>query len=284
MSATMSMNRDISDESPSLPETFEAWRVSDAASARAYAGTGDRGRALIKTCIAALYPACRRESGTDRIDSCVRFRDGMNRRETLTPRPWYVLAVGPGVASPAQLVAAVLPAQARRIPLVAAFRAGGRGSWPPAMLAALELCGVEQVFASSLEGLKSALAHLARTLGPGGVACLGDHAYRDKVRALVPAGCFEHWLPSPVTVGLLAASGVEWDREVLAFSHAGVSIADFSPTSAAELGEPHPWAFFSPPELAPASARLVLAPGREALWDWPDLPTELFFQRRLGYS
>jgi len=266
--------------SPSIPDHFGAWRVADEAFARAYSRTGDRGRACIKSCIAALY----RQSRTDGpVSSAVssKYGDGLTRLEEITPRPWFVLAVSPEISSPSMLLSAVMPALAARIPLAFAVRPKGRGGWPRPMLTALELCGVEHTFSPPLEELKRCLSFLAREYGPGGVACLGPDAFERRIRAIVPEGGAVCGL-NPPSMGLLETPGVDWNRETLDFCLSGTVMQVHSdPAALAAAGH---GAVFAPARFAPSSARLVIGPGREFLWEWPDLPVELFFARRLVYS
>ena len=274
------MIHDLPDTLPALPAVFEACRVSDALMARAYARTGDRGRALIKSCVAALFQAARL-ADTAAVTTTTRFFSGLALSEELTPRPWFAVVLGPGVASPAQLVAALMPAVARRIPLVMAFRPKARGGWPFAQLTALELCGVEQVFAPSFENFKFCLDFLKSDHGCGGLVCLGLKPFWERVRAIIPDGCPAHWLAPPESAALFAGPGIAWDRDALEFSHAGLRIQEFKDPIA--LSREGHGVVFSPASSAPASARLVLEPGREALWDWPEAPRDLFFARRLVY-
>lgn len=266
--------------SPSIPDDFDPWRVEDETFARAYSRTGDRGRSYIKSCIAALY----RQSRTDGpVSSAVSsmYGDGLARLEEITARQWFVLAVSPEISSPSMLVSAVMPALAARIPLAFAVRPKGRGGWPRPLLAALELCGVEHAFSPPLDELKRCLSFLAREYGPGGVACLGPDAFERRIRAAIPHECAVCGLIPP-SMGLLEAPGVEWNREALDFCLAGTVMQVHSdPAALAAAGH---GAVFAPARFAPASARLVIGPGREFLWDWPDLPVELFFARRLVYS
>ncbi|NMC49512.1 MAG: hypothetical protein GYA47_08825, partial [Desulfovibrio sp.] len=62
------------------------------------------------------------------------------------PRPWAVVAVGSDFASPGRLLAACLPAIRARVEALAVVRVGRKTSWPPSVLAALELAGMETAF------------------------------------------------------------------------------------------------------------------------------------------
>lgn len=282
----MPMTSDPAQTAPSLPREFDAFRVSDARFGRAYDRTGGRGRALIKSCIAALYQVAR-PVDRGRVSATARYHSGLVRTEEMAPRPWYAVALGPEAASPSQLVAALMPAVAARIPLILAFRPKARTAWPLPLLTALELSGVEQAFAPAWKNFKQCLNVLCGRHGRGTLVSLGGKAFRERVRAVVPEGCRLHGLVPPESAGLFAGPGIAWDREALAFAHAGLRLEEFGggPDDAGrrEAGSSG-WAVFAPAAQAPESARLVVEPGREPLWDWPDLPPELFFARRLVYS
>lgn len=263
-----------------LPEDFEASRVPDSRFAKAYERTGDKGRALMKSCIAALF-----ESSASRgwaADSVSRLHhSGLVRTQERHPRPWFAVVLGPDVRSPSMLAAALMPAIAARLPLVMAVRLGARG-WPTPLLAALELCGVEHAFAPAPKELKSCFNFLRETQGEGGIACLGDAAFAKRVRALVPDGCAWAELNPPRAVGLLAAPDVSWDLDALGFC-LGETAVDAHKDEESLAAAGHSVAY-APAGRAPEAATLVLEPGRETLWDWPQLSGELFFTRRLVYS
>ncbi|WP_243366314.1 hypothetical protein [Fundidesulfovibrio soli] len=263
------MNHQESSPPPGAPPLPEQWRVGDGRFARAYARTGDSGRAIIKTCIVGLFETLDSQAPT-RTLAAGTFHSGNTRLIENRPRPWYALVLGQEVKAPAQVVAAVLPAMARRIPLVAVLRPGVSAPWPDGVLTALELCGVENVFAPPLRELPGCLEALA-SLGEGGVACLGDSALWSRVRDL---GEVSHWLRPPVSIGVVE-SGALWDMEAVAVAHAGV------PLERLEAAQGSLDAVLSSPDQAPDWCPLVLEPGREAMWEWPGLPEALFQQTRV---
>ena len=299
--------------SAGLPASLEAWRVSDAQSARAYEKTGDKARAHLKTCISGIFSACA-PSGAASTVLAARYHDGSSRIEERAPKPWFALAVEPGICAPAQVIAAVLPAIALRMPCVLAARPTGLGknagraarAWPHALLTALELCGVENVCNPPAKAFWAGLQELHGEYGPGGLACLGSHGFAERLRAKAQEFAAVWRLAPPGFIGLLEAPGVTWDREAMATAHAGVAIRtlDVAADNSGSVSSPHQasvfgeertlgpvcdadssWAVFAPASAAPPPwARLVLEPGREVLWDWPDMPRELFISRRLVYS
>jgi len=269
---------DTPESGPDICRTLAFWRVGDQAFARAYDAAGDRGRAVIKTALAALFEAAH-PGRPPSLAMAAGFHSGLMRVEQLTPRPWFLLVIAPDVRSPSQVAAAVMPALSLRIP-VFAVRLGARSPWPPAVLAAFELAGVEQVFAPPKEHFTRFLKDLNEQ--DGGVACLGDRSFWESVRGLFPLKRRVHWLAPPESAGLYHDPNTHWDDEILRFAHAGLRFVEYGPKS--QLQGETPWAIFAPAAKAPPSAGLVLEPGCEALWDWPDMPESLFFSRRLIYS
>jgi len=114
------------------------------------------------------------------------------------------------------------------------------------------------------------------------MVCLGSEPFWKKVGALAGSGLRTHWLASPGQMGQLVVPGIAWDQDAIEIAHAGVKLAVYG--DAAALSDSGHEAVLAPYAAAPRSSRLVLEPGREALWDWHDLPRELFFDRRLVYS
>jgi len=271
------MNHPDTSTPPDAPPLPEQWRVGDARFARAYARTGDQGRAVVKSCIAGLYEALR--PGTpSRSRHAEVFASGQCRTVERRVRPWFAMVLGPGVRAPAQVVAAVLPAMIRRVPLVAVFRPGVRAAWPDAVLTALELCGVENVFSPPLAALPSCLAALG-PCGPGAAACLGDTALWTKVRDAVETSC---WLRPPEAIGTLRAHADAWDMNAVAVAHAGVPVRTLDSWDEAPPGAFR--AVLAAGAEAPDWCELVLGPGRESLWDWPDIPDGLFHSTRALYE
>ncbi|GFK94577.1 hypothetical protein NNJEOMEG_02424 [Fundidesulfovibrio magnetotacticus] len=270
----------IEDYTPTLtvPQSLEARRVPDSRFARAYARTGDRGRAIVKSAIAALYEA-REPSRGVRGESTAHHAAGRRTLRT-APRPWFLLALDPQAHSPIQLAAAVVPAVSARAELILAARPAGKGGWPDAQLAALELCGVEHVFSPSTMALRHGIVELAEASGPGLLACLGDRAFCDRLLAGLDDSCDVIRLPAPAKAALHADSA--WDREALGFAQPGLELVEYANPGDPEVSGLR--AAFAPDAFAPSGAALILEPGREALWDWPQLESGLFFTRTLVYG
>lgn len=125
---------------------LEARRVPDERLAGAYEGTSPERRSWIKTTLAlveATLPAQPSQSVLRAENMAAGF--GYARRRTTAP--WTVLMIAAGYASAIRLAAAVMAARVAGVELILAACAGKPEAVPSAVFAALELTGVEQVFA-----------------------------------------------------------------------------------------------------------------------------------------
>ena len=124
---------------------IEACRVPDEWLAGAYEETSAEHRSWIKTTLAlagATYPAPPSRLSITSENAAAGF--GFARtRETA---PWAVLLIGEGYASAIRLAAAIMPARLAGVEPIFAVWTGAETA-PSGLLAALELTGVEQVFA-----------------------------------------------------------------------------------------------------------------------------------------
>ena len=124
---------------------IEACRVPDERLAGAYEETSAAHRSWIKTTLAlaeAMYPAPPSRLTITSENAAAGF--GFARtRETA---PWAVLLIGEGYASAVRLAAAIMPARLAGVEPVFAVWTGAETA-PSGLFAALELTGVEQVFA-----------------------------------------------------------------------------------------------------------------------------------------
>ena len=125
---------------------IEACRVPDELLAGAYEGTSALHRSWIKTTLAlaeAVFPALPSRSAVSIENRAAGF--GSVRTETAAP--WTVLLIGAGYASAVRLAAAIMPARLAGVEPIIAVWTGKPEAAPSALFAALELTGVEQVFA-----------------------------------------------------------------------------------------------------------------------------------------
>lgn len=266
------------------PPAMERGKVGDAAFARAYASVPDLDRARIKTGIAAVFAACGGPMPRLRRNEAALGHDLVLTRSD-APLDFAVIVCGPRFASPARLVAAVLPALCARVPEVAAVRVGG--AWPQELLVALELCGVETACRLGPRALASVWPQLAAQ-GSGALVLL-DGAPRPALAAC--PGIARH---DAVTRGkALVADGPEGrlDREALAFAQPDLELVDAAslagdaPATLAKDAISEYDAVYVDDGADPAfaeAASLRLGPGRETFWLWPQLPPEAFRRVRIA--
>ncbi|MCL1889471.1 MAG: hypothetical protein FWF99_03075 [Desulfovibrionaceae bacterium] len=208
------------------------------------------------------------------------------------PKDWAVFLLAPEYASPAGLIAAVLPAVAAGVEKLLICRVCPPGSVLPAPLsAALELLGQEYLY--GLPGLEDAglLEDLAAQNGveTGALALLGSEwtggeGWLQRARAL------GLWFRSvPGRVKILHSSGgsasAALDKELLRWLHPQAEIiypvedrAD-SPVVPSAIPDQGDAGFFGAAgENFPG---LITAPGQEAFWVWPEFSPRDFFRQSI---
>ena len=270
------------------PEAMDRGRLADASFARAYARVPDRDRALLKTGIAAIYAACGGPLPPYRSQSAGLGHDLLFTRRD-APLDFAVALCGPSFASPARLAAAVIPALCARVPEVAAVRVGG--AWPAPLLTTLELCGVETACRVGPRALSGVLRELGER-GRGAVVLLDGvsapaRAVAGDLRLLVAQTCGRAGLVSNPDDGQDDA----FDRDALRLAHPDMTFcvhggkdagdASFVPApgglaEAAACGYAALYVAGDLPERACGAAPLVLGPGRETFWLWPQLAPDAF--------
>jgi hypothetical protein len=270
------------------PAVMESGRVPDAAFAAAYARVPDRHRAWIKMGLAAMYAACGGPMPLSLREEASLGHD-LRLARLETPLDFAVILCGPACVSPVRLLAAVVPALCARVPDIAVVRAGA--PWPHGLLTALELCGVEtvcRVGARDVAGLWSALAGK----GQGGVVLLDGFAAPGKTPDAL------RLLSARIAgrAGVFPETGAEFDRDALAFAHPDMTFCvhgETQPTSppfaaatgtlaeATALGYDAVYAGGTALAAAQMAAPLVLGPGRETFWLWPQLSPAAFRRQRL---
>ena len=274
------------------PEAMERGRLADAAFARAYARVPDRERSLLKTGIAAIYAACGGPLPPYRSQSAGLGHDLLFTRRD-EPLDFAVVLCGPSFASPPRLAAAVIPALCARVPEVAAVRVGG--AWPAPLLTTLELCGVETACRVGPRALSGVLRELGER-GRGAVVLLDGVSppARDvggSLRLLLAQISGRAGLVSGPDAGPDAGPDDAFDRDALRLAHPDMTFyvhggkdagdASFAPApgglaEAAACGYAALYVAGDQLERACGAAPLVLGPGRETFWRWPQLAPDAF--------
>ncbi|GEM_PF-1168217 len=280
-----------------FPDWLEPHYITDELLGEAYASVPDNRRALLKTCIARLWEWY----GVSRTSSQAverSFRGGFVSRELRRPMDFAVIACGADHDSPAQLLAAAVPAVAAGVRNVLAVKPKTAG-WSLPQLVALELAGIESVIELELEEMNRLLRDLAHEGGTGRMvfvnaareASVVDH-YAFGVRPLL--------LESGASVVYHAGAGPRFDLEAIAFGQAGtpmtclgekneVDSPDFSCANREieYLLQVDARVAFLPVELhAQMSGRfpVVLGPGHEACWVWTEIDADTFVDTKVCWA
>lgn len=273
-----------------FPDSINELVVDDALFARAYQDIPAYRRALLKTGIARLYDwygPVKATSGRE----VLRWRSGLDSVHDCEPVDFVVVVFDETLQSPARLLAAVVPAMACGVKNILAVRLG-QGDWPQSVLVGLELAGQELVVDMTADALKGVLAEMGET-GATGVV-LGVDMQQGTFRSLrFPSRRIEfRCLKCERQAAVWMDGDAPFDLEALAFAQPDMTFTvhgqDVSlPSAAFSRGGPDISGFLdSVREVAytPASrvdealdrARLVLGPGHEGCWLWPQLRPEHF--------
>jgi hypothetical protein len=275
--------------------------VPESRFARAYAGLSDEQRAWLKTGIALLFEWHGDRRRLARSEAAT-WRGGLSSMLVEAPRDFAVLLCDETFASPAQLLAALVPALLSGVPEVVVLHVGRRGATPPALLAACELAGQEIVIEAGPRRAAKLLAGMCRPGRSGSVLILGRGAAAGVWAGLAadPARV-RAWRPGlGRTASVWLEAQDDFDLEILAFAHPDTEFrvfgaspgrlpagfvrgrGNFAACLAGDSG-----VVFAPAaraEEALVAAQLVLCPGLEGCFVWPDLEPSLFVSRRIGWD
>lgn len=139
--------------------------------AKAYESLGDKGRAILKKCIARQYDVWG-ELPQREVNSKT-FRSGFGVEWTRAPAPWALIVCDSDYPSPAALIAALMPAVLAGVSRILPCFLPVGGDISSSLLATLELSGVEEAYAAE-EGEVIALARtLTEADGKGRIILLG---------------------------------------------------------------------------------------------------------------
>ncbi|MCJ2163662.1 hypothetical protein [Pseudodesulfovibrio sp. S3] len=278
-----------------FPDRINEFVVDDTLFAHAYENTPDQKRALLKTCIARLYD-CYGPRKDRSVQVSTNWRGGFNTVCRHEPVDFAVLLFDDTLLSSTRLLAGLVPAVACGVENILAVRMGGSAPWPPPVLAGLELAGQELVVDMDA-GQWAELMHELCASGHSGVVIDlvedGNHFSAD--------GCVSGYCPK------LSRTAVVWmdeghlvDLDVLAFAHPDVAFTVYGANLPLPKGNfvyggdnvqmflegivDVAYAPVSLTEEALKSAKLVLGPGQEECWVWPDLHSEHFQLHRTALT
>ncbi|MBQ8173140.1 MAG: hypothetical protein IJ474_01275 [Mailhella sp.] len=250
-----------------LPDWLEARRPDDSLYADAYESTPAELRALLKTAIAFSFHRWTNMDGEKReMRSC--SRSGFCHSENSRSADWVLAVLGSGFASPARLLAALIPAiiaGTGRILIVS------EAPFTPSICTALELAGLEDSFVMEGDCLHGLYEDL-RSLSPDGRIAFfanADGSISSAQKTLMHAAALDgiprlRDLPAPRILSLHGAGSeaekrLFWlhpDAEIFREAAPGLRTA-FVPDAAAC------------PRNAATSAPFICGPGMEACWPGP---------------
>lgn len=252
----------------SIPAAYENDQVPDEFLDACYETASAQQRAWIKTTLALVQ--CVHQERPSREERTIRHAEkGFGATVRRSPAPWTLLVPGERFGSAPRLAAALMVARLAGVTrLVAALPRQPT----PSIAAALVLAGVEHVLTPASDRLPDLLEHLAETAGRGRLLLFcADHETlrRRALEAAVPM-----WSEiRPPEIGILPPATP--DRAVLDWAHPD-SVVTFCETHA-QADERHRDALYAAgPDTGGQQADLVLTPGLEGCWLYPDLSPDFF--------
>ncbi|NDY55895.1 hypothetical protein G3N56_03950 [Desulfovibrio sulfodismutans] len=285
---------DTSESLPDWPDWLHDQAIGDEAFAAAHDALSAPERARIKQTLARMFAA--HDPGGALVRSVtVGFEPDGLALTRLCPRPYAVVAIGPDLVSPSRLLAACLPALLARTPLVAVVRVETETPWPTALLAALELCGVESAFSLSAKNAARLFSELHAAHPRGLVVDFGPAARmspRPPFLSVAPSGRLGVWRTSARSFDLEALAFAQAGSQVTVWGRAGGlpegmqtgegDFADF-------LAQGYEAAFVPRGKMEAALCAapgpdLVLGPGMECFWAFPQAPVAAFVSGRTAYA
>ena len=267
--------------------------VDDALFAQAYEESTDRERALMKTCIARLYDWYGPRKDTVREDAR-QWRGGFASIRRSAPVDFALVLFDQTLASPARLLAGLVPAVACGVPNILAVRLDG-GDWQRPLLTAMELAGQELVADLTGDDLGGLLRELGDAGASGAVVDLagrpGLFTGRDRLAVHSPAFGRE--------AAVFLDGETTFDLDALALTHPDTAFTAFGanvplPGGFRRGGEELPDFLDAVREVAYVPdnligrtlgrARLAMAPGQEGCWVWPELLPDFFLFHRIAWT
>lgn len=297
-----------------FPQWIEGRFVSDTALQRAYERVSAVERSWLKTCIAQLHSVY---GQSDTGSRCVETIHSQAYHSLFSTRPmsWSLVILDGSMASGPRSLAAILPPLLAGVQDVLIVRAApSKSPWPHAMLAGIELAGVEQCAQLGQRALNELLLHLVAPEqalhGPGLIIMPQPVALirRDVLLHLAEAPHCNLWRSGwSGEIGVYPEE-IEWDMEALTWaqpdavirchapeSYSGLAVfngvlpqtlALATPDRGAFLARHYAWAF------APRTMHkevlehgcLALGEGEEGCWLWPGLSPDIFVRFAAGVS
>lgn len=271
----MENTQDNFTNSPAWPVWLEGYLCPDSQFEEAYNSLPATFRAALKTAIAAAF------FHFGQNDSAVSTylenkAKGFWSTAQSRPAPWALPVFDEQFNAPARLIAAcILPALCG-VPLIGACCLGQKPA--AGVLLALELCGVENLFCLD----ENLLHSLMNEMGPGRLVLLHGRDWMQTVclAAELHIPCITEQMPPNLYVQDAGAFDLDAIAMAQDVDKQALTDRDFNnqnpskPVDALYLRDP---ASYSGPDIP-----LLLGPGLEAFWLWPDLSPDFFRSRNLA--
>lgn len=283
------------------PHYLDKHRVPEEALAKAYSAVSDLERAWIKKNIAQLY-AFDPPDAQEQIRITSRWTAGFQSFVHVRPKDWVILVLAGKSTSPARLVAALLPAITSGVKNILAILVD-EAAPRPHQLVALELCGLDMVCALNGRQTKKLLTFLAQSKTRG-VILDPDHLLAQSCLPENWRDAMALWRPAALRrMGLWTETPNQWDWQALAWNHSSLTIDVWGKPPGGKPPKKLPQgfarvrgdqeAFFDAgyqvlgipvrflAKAPPQRCDLILTPGQEGCWLWPDLHREIFLIRAI---
>ncbi len=292
----------MSDRSP-LPEWLPEWlsdrAVADDLFATAYESCSSAQRGWLKKCISLHFALCGEAPAQSRIQLDYP-RLGVSSTVSERPVSWVVLVLPQDIASPVRTLAAIIPAMLAGVREVIVVRLrqnkkSASSEWPSGLLVGLELAGVRRIVDLTATDCSKLLDTLVASGSSGRILSLDcgltSGPLKNKFSQETVSRNIRFWHGSRPSIGVMrslsesiAESG-DTLEDVLAWAHPDVSPELLASTSESEKAGHDALliaAGYSPDTPIPAG--IVLGPGLEGCWLWPDLHRDFFLRRTLYCS
>ncbi len=284
-----------------LPDWAQQFIVSEELFTSAYAQVSLQEKTRLKKCIAGLqtwYDHVKIQACSTQIDYC----QGLQTWTREQPRDWVLVQVEAESASPAVLLATILPPVLAGVSEVVICSNRDTIPYPASFLTACELSGLETVLNCPDPVVKDLLKDMHRLSPNGALIALhsgspanGFSGIEMDTSTQVPV----YRLRGPRTAGLWIDDVQDWDFEALAFAHPELEIHVWSGHS---LQLPVSWpsrrgtiqefrqagydALFVPdPHLKDSRgwAPVILGSGQEGTWVWPEFCRTICLCKQLAW-
>lgn len=279
------------EETTVFPEWLNGLLLPDATFASAYAAVSSQQRALFKTAIARAHAILGPQRDRDCLTSRS-LRQGVDVAISTAPASCAVVLFDSD-SSPAFVLAALVPAFLAGVPEVLAVHVGDDAP-SKEMLTALELAGQEDVAVMDAD---RCFELLAETDAADGLrVCVAGSQGASCVPIPEVAGLALWRAPVPGTLGVWLGDhaddeeGVDADAIAFCHPHVALDLCHASEQDDGPLFEDflarHDVVFVPEQRLVQSLpwCSLVLGPGEESAWLWPDLSVEFFLLFRFGIS